>query len=330
MSALQRLRRLRIPPGHEVLRLPLEMSVVIGTLNRSGMLEHSLESLLRQTAPPGTFEIVVVDNGSTDRTIRLVQDVMARAPHVRLVHEPTRGLSNARNRGIAEAAAPVVGFFDDDGIAEPDWAETILRVFREDPSVDAVGGRIHVRWPGARPEWMPRSLEGYYGHCDYGDTRRELAFPDYPFGPNMAIKREPLRRINGFRSELGPTGKNMMACGETDLFLRLFALPIKAVYEPAAVVHHVVEADRARQEWSLARAFRHGICSATMQYLNGDRARSTWVRRGVVASYRAAVGRVATTTARLGGRPSDVVMARRGYTAYWSGFAKGARGLLQS
>lgn len=304
------------------------MSVVIGTLNRSDMLEQSLNSLLRQTTEPGTFEIIVVDNGSTDRTLELVTAMMARAPHMRLVHEPKRGLSNARNRGIAEAQAPLVAFFDDDGVAEPDWAEKILRVFHDEPDTGAVGGRIHVRWPGARPSWMPASLEGYYGHFDCGDRRREISLPTYPFGPNMVIRRDRLRQIGGFRSELGPTGKNLMACGETDLFYRLHQTPLKVVYEPAAVVYHVVPADRATKKWSLIRSFRHGICSATMAHLNGDKRRRTWLRRLLLASSRALVGGVSASTAVLGRSAESTVMSRGGNAMYWTGFARGAMTLL--
>jgi glycosyltransferase involved in cell wall biosynthesis len=298
------------------------MSVVIGTLNRSDMLEPSLRSLLRQTTAPGTFEIIVVDNGSTDRTIPLVESLIAEAPYMRLVHEPKRGLSNARNRGIAEARTPLVAFFDDDGVAEPDWAERILAVFRDEPDTGAVGGRIHVRWPADRPSWMGASLEGYYGHFDCGDRRREITLPTYPFGPNMVIRRDRLQQIGGFRSELGPTGRNLMACGETDLFQRLHQQPLKVIYEPAAVVHHVVPAERATRKWSLVRSFRHGICSATMAFLNGDRRRVVWARRCGVALGETLEAALATSLGFLGRQPQPVVMSRAGYTMYWAGFVR--------
>jgi glucosyl-dolichyl phosphate glucuronosyltransferase len=304
------------------------MSVVIGTLNRSDMLEQSLRSLLAQTIDPRLIEIVVVDNGSTDRTLTLVNEVMAAAPHVRLVHEPKRGLSNARNRGIAEARAPLVAFFDDDGIGEPDWAERVLRVFRDEPDTDAVGGRIHVRWPAERPSWMPASLAGYYGHFDCGETRHQIALPTYPFGPNMVIRRDRLQRIGGFRSELGPTGKNLMACGETDLFQRLHETPLKVVYEPAAVVHHVVPPDRATKTWSLVRSFRHGICSATMQYLNGDKRRRTWAGRVCLAGGRTLNAAVSTTVGYVARVPESIVMSRAGFAMYWAGFARASLNLL--
>jgi glucosyl-dolichyl phosphate glucuronosyltransferase len=305
------------------------MSVVIGTLNRSDMLEPSLRSLLAQTIDPGLIEIVVVDNGSTDRTLNLVSELMAVAPHMRLVHEPKRGLSNARNRGIAEARAPLVAFFDDDGIAEPDWAERILKVFEDEPETGAVGGRIHVRWPAGRPSWMPASLAGYYGHFDCGETRREIALPTYPFGPNMVIRRDRLQQIGGFRSELGPTGKNLMACGETDLFQRLHQVPLKVIYEPAAVVYHVVPPERATKKWSLVRAFRHGICSATMQYLNGDKRRRTWARRACLAGGRSLTSAASTTLGYLGRTSESTVMSRAGYVMYWTGFARASLNLLR-
>jgi glucosyl-dolichyl phosphate glucuronosyltransferase len=300
------------------------MTIVIGTLNRRELLQGSLVSLLRQRCPADRFEILVVDNGSTDGTQEMVRRLAAAASNMRLVEEPARGLSHARNRGIAEARGRLVAFFDDDAVAEPDWVEVLLGVFEGEPETDAAGGRIEVLWPDQRPLWMPRSIEGYYGLCDYGRERKRLAYPQYPFGSNMVIRRERLLAIGGFNTELGPTGGNLMAGGEQDLFFRLYRTDITIVYEPAALVHHWAPPERVTKRWTRRRAFRHGISNATMAYWNGTTGPRAWAGRLALAVWRCANGAAATATAVLGRAAPDIVVARSTTTLYWAGIARGA------
>jgi glucosyl-dolichyl phosphate glucuronosyltransferase len=302
----------------------LEMSIVIGTFDRCDTLSLALESLAKQTCDPRRFEIIVVDNGSTDGTRDLVAARQSTMRNLRYVVEPAIGLSNARNRGIAEARAGVVGFFDDDGEAEPDWAETVLRMFAEDPELDAMGGRIHPRWAGEQPVWFSRAVEGHYAVCDYGPTRHEIAFPQYPFGPNMAIRRARLLAIGGFRGELGPTGGNIKSCGETDLFYRLHQRPLRVVYEPSAVVHHRIPNSRATRKWLLKRAYRFGHSTSAMQYLNGRHRRLWWVRHAATSVFQVAMAGVATATAAITRSPESVVVSRASFLTYQLGFLRGA------
>ena len=302
----------------------LVMSLVIGTQDRAADLAIALDSLAKQTCDPRRFEIVVVDNGSRDGTRDLVAARQATMPNLRYVTEPVRGLSNARNRGIAEARAEIVGFFDDDGEAEPDWAQIILDTFASSPDIDAVGGRIDARWPGAAPVWVSRAIEGHYAVCNYGPARRDITFPEYPFGPNMAIRRSRLQAIGGFRSELGPLGSNVRSCGETDLFYRLQQRPLRVVYEPTAVVHHRIPQSRATRAWLLKRAYRFGRSTSAMQYLNGERRRLHWLQNVVRSSADAAGCAVAAAVAVVRRSHPAVVLSRASYLTYKAGFLRGA------
>src|SRR5262249_33819758 len=113
----------------------IDLSVVIATYNRSHLIRGALESVLRQQSSAGTaFEVLVVDNKSTDGTKRVVRSLM-REHRGRLIYlfEPRQGVSHARNRGVAAARAPVVAFMDDDVRAEPNWVATIKTVFDRHP-----------------------------------------------------------------------------------------------------------------------------------------------------------------------------------------------------
>jgi glycosyltransferase involved in cell wall biosynthesis len=303
----------------------LAMTVVIGTQDRSADLAIALDSLANQTCDPRRFEILVVDNGSRDGTRDLVAARQATMPNLRYVTEPVPGLSNARNRGIADARAEIVGFFDDDGEAEPDWATIVLDTFASSPDIDAVGGRIHARWPGGdTPDWMSSAIAGHYAICDYGPERRDISFPEYPFGPNMAIRRGRLQAIGGFRSELGPLGGNIRSCGETDLFYRLEQRPLRVVYEPRAVVHHRIPKSRATRAWLLKRAYRFGRSTSAMQFLNGGYGRLGWLKHLVAGSAQVGLAALATTVAVISRKSPAVVVSRASFVTYKAGFLRGA------
>jgi glycosyltransferase involved in cell wall biosynthesis len=303
------------------------MSVVVGTLNRATLLDRAVRSLLTQACAPGAIEVVVVDNGSTDATRQVVASLSANVKSGHALHyvcEPRLGLSFARNTGIERAAGRVVAFLDDDSEADPDWAERLLSIFRNDPTVGAAGGRTVVRWPGERPDWITGALEPYYGKCDYGDARKPLAFPEYPFGSNMAIRRSLLVDLGGFRTDLGARGNNLMAGEETDLFERLHARAVSVIYEPTALVHHWAAPERLTRRWSLRRAFKHGLSTAVMAFVKGDRGRRASTRSLFRALRLSAIGALSTIFALATAANSATIMSRSANTAYWAGFARGA------
>ncbi|HEU4780464.1 MAG TPA: glycosyltransferase family 2 protein [Steroidobacteraceae bacterium] len=301
-----------------------EASIVIGTLDRCELLGRAIRSILEQGCDPRRYEIVVVDNGSKDRTRQVVEEISAGANNVRYVVEPRLGLSIARNRGIAESRAPIIGFFDDDGTAEPGWLVKMLELFRQEPDIGAAGGLIRVAWPGSQPEWMPMDLQGYYAGCDYGATRRYLDFPQYPYGPNMMIRRSLLDAIGGFNESVGPKGQNIMSAGELDLFQRLYERPIKVVYEPTAVVNHWVPAERATRKWLLHRAYKHGFSSTRTKTVSVGRTRLAWLKLMVRALLRSGMACVAGALGAAGRAGKPVVTSRYAHMSYWGGVARGS------
>jgi glycosyltransferase involved in cell wall biosynthesis len=114
----------------------MKISVVIPALNEQGFIEKAVASLVGQSLPRRDFEIIVVDNGSTDETSALAK----RAGADCVVFEPMKGLSAARARGLAQATAPIIAFLDADCLAPPNWLERILRTFAAKPHIIALGG----------------------------------------------------------------------------------------------------------------------------------------------------------------------------------------------
>jgi glycosyltransferase involved in cell wall biosynthesis len=131
------------------------ISATICTHNRAEYLGKALKSLSVQTLPAEDFEVLVVDNASTDDTAALVESVRPILPSLRYVFEGSLGLSRARNTAIREARGDYIAFLDDDAVAVSEWLEAILTAFDTvKPTPVCVGGRIEPIWEGARPSWL--------------------------------------------------------------------------------------------------------------------------------------------------------------------------------
>ncbi len=240
----------------------MKCSIVVCTHNRSEQLEVVLEPLILQNYSHADYEIVVVDNHSTDKTKDVVRDVIKRSPvSVRYVHEKEIGLSHARNRGIRESSGEIIAFIDDDAIADYRWIESLLSSYKEKDIV-CVGGKALLKWPERfiRPNWLNRRLEPFLSGFDLGlEKETEVrGISKIPYGVNISFRREVLLK-NPFSIRLGRTDKRLYGGEETELCLRLIQQGWKIVYNPKAVVHHIVPEARTEQSYFIQRALDWGI-----------------------------------------------------------------------
>lgn len=219
-----------------------ELSVIICTYNRVQTLPECLEKLAVQHFPPERYEIIVVDNRSTDATPEVVRKFFQSHPELRFryVVETNQGLSFARNRGIREAAGDVVVFIDDDAFARADFLEELAGFFNRYPDAAACGGRIYPRFESKRPEWMSSFLIPLTSSLDRGDRLRLFPARKFPIGANMAVRRDRFDRYGDFNVRLGRSGNRLEGAEEKDLFYRLQQKGEKIYYLPSAIVEHFV------------------------------------------------------------------------------------------
>lgn len=217
------------------------ISVVICTHNRSDSLDRALRSLTRLTGTEGTaWEVVVVDNASSDST----RDVVERYVHTELpveyVFEEKTGLSHARNAGIARSSGEIVAFLDDDVSVRADWLEELERVFGE-RDASCVGGRALLRTETPRPSWWRKEYDAKVGHFDRGDEEISSRSSDDPLvgiGANLAFRRNVFERHGLFRADLGRKGRSLATGEEVDLMDRVRGSGELALYRPDLVVYH--------------------------------------------------------------------------------------------
>ena len=222
-----------------------DISVVITTYNRCLVLPGAVASILGKEAAGVQYEVIVVDNNSTDQT-RQVVDRFIEDGHsnLRYVFEGRQGISYGRNAGIATARAPIVAFTDDDVRVARDWVTQIKRAFDEHPDAVCVGGKILPRWPATPPSWLTRHHWWPLPLVDYGelprrsDAERPLLLPT----ANAAFRRVLFERIGPFDPEF--SGRE-----DHELLVRLWRAGLQGIYVPEMVVEAEVAVDRLTKRY---------------------------------------------------------------------------------
>ena len=229
-------------------------SVVVCTRNRCELLVPVLDALFALDYPSGRWELLVVDNGSTDDTLRIARDRERRRPEfVRIVEEPTLGLSTARNRGIRESRGEIVAFLDDDAFVCPDWLRVLVSALG-DEGVLVAGGPVEPLFDSALPDWFHDRFLPYLSAWDRGPALHDVRYNNYPRGANIAFRSEVFERFGGFCRQLGRRGRSLLSCEEIEVCLRVDRAGGRIVYVPDAPVGHVTATDRLTPRW-LARRF---------------------------------------------------------------------------
>jgi glycosyltransferase involved in cell wall biosynthesis len=211
--------------------MSLQISVIICTRNRSEQLRACLEHVRGLEPPRGGWELVIVDNGSGDTTQEVVRDFAASGVcRVVAVHEKARGLSRARNAGIARSTGNICAFTDDDCYVRPDYLVQLCRAF-EDSGAGYVGGRVVLHDPRDAPITIKDVMTPEV------ITPRRFLPAGIIHGANMAVSREVFQEVGGFDPLLGP-GTPLHAADDIDLLARACWSGWPGIYDPRPVVAH--------------------------------------------------------------------------------------------
>ncbi len=231
---------------------PLKITVVICTYNRCVYIRDAMESLYHQTLAKNAYEVIVVNNNSTDNTQQVCEQFMEAHSdaHYSYFNESRQGASFARNTGAAKARSPLLCFMDDDAIADKDYLEKIVRFFETHPDAGGLGGRIIPRYIPREPKWMSHFVSSLVGHFHYSNEVAIFAANKYPLESNMIIRKADFDQIGGFNLALPGVVGTLRIGGEgKDFFFRLKALGRTIYYDPAIRVQHVVETIKLTREY---------------------------------------------------------------------------------
>lgn len=235
-----------------------EISVIICSYNRARYIREALESLYRQDISKDFFEVIVVDNNSTDETDQVCHTFLNSHPdlNAQYLKESQQGSSFARNTGAEAAKGSILVFMDDDAVAEADFISGYIKLFEEIPDAVGAGGRIIPRYIPDEPAWMSYYVSSLVGNFDYSPIRCAFKQGKYPLESNMAVRNEAFKRIGGFNTDLPGVKGTLRIGGEgKDFFYRLTADGSSIIYDPAIRVMHVVETAK------LTRAYMYRVAS---------------------------------------------------------------------
>jgi glycosyltransferase involved in cell wall biosynthesis len=241
----------------------MNLTVIIVTYNRCQSLAKTLESVAVSSLPTSVeWEVLVVDNNSTDPTLQVVQDFRSRYPgRFRYLREPNPGKSFGLNAGILASRGDILAFIDDDVTVESTWLQNLAAALESGDWAGA-GGRILLERNFSPPRWLaldgPCNMGGMLARFDLGDNPGELQ--EAPYGTNMAFRKSMFEKYGLFRTDLGPSPNRQIPRPneDTEFGRRLIAAGERLYYEPSAVVHHPVPPGRLTREYFLAWWFDYG------------------------------------------------------------------------
>jgi GT2 family glycosyltransferase len=183
------------------------------------------------------------------------------------VYEEKIGLSHARNTGIRLAQGKLIAFADDDVEFDKRWGQEILNTFDDYPDAACIGGKSSPLFLDRKPEWANNDIFVFYGDTGFGETAKYIEFPKYPFGLNMAFRREVFDMVGMFSPELGRYGSSLLSGEEAELFYRISKYKLKTVYSPYVAVRHRIPADRTKTGWILSRFYWQGVSDVVFDQL---------------------------------------------------------------
>ena len=305
---------------------PLRLSVILPTFNRSDCLPAAIDALLGQGAESCAYEVIVVDNNSTDQTRAILASRVD--PRLRVVEEARQGLSFARNAGLAVARGELVAFTDDDVEAAPDWVVRIVGAFEQNAGIDGVGGRVLPVWSLPPPAWLTRDHWAPLALQDHGDVERifDASAPVGLVGANVAFRREVFARVGQFSPHVQRVKDGIGSTEDHELLTRLYAAGGRMLYVPRMLVRARVQADRYTRGYHRRWYRGHGRFHAMMRAPEMERSRMAIL--GVPSHLLRSAGRDAgRMAARLLSGDREGAFAAELRLRFFQGFVESRLGL---
>ncbi len=230
----------------------MKLSIVICSYNRAQYIGDALDSLYKQTTSLSDFEILLVDNNSTDGTPEVYKSWREIHPegNFQYLTEHQQGASYARNTGAAHAKTGWLCFIDDDAVAFPDFVANIIKHTQEKPTIVGFGGKIIPKYIPEKPVWMSYYVSSLVGNFDYSPVPCAFKKGKYPLESNMVIKKSVFDQIGGFNTTLPGVMGTLRIGGEgKELFYKVIGLGEEIYYDPNIIVYHVVETNKLTKEY---------------------------------------------------------------------------------
>jgi glycosyltransferase involved in cell wall biosynthesis len=241
----------------------MKLSVIIPTRNRADLLKKVLESIVKQSLNQLYFEVIVVDNGSSDNTRAIMHDFNSQIKNLRYFYDATPGLHVGRHLGLKESKNEILVYLDDDVELLPEHLENVLESFN-DNEVVLVGGKNLPRFESTPPTWLQKMWDetkiiGHLSIIDLGDDIKMIN-SNYVWGCNFSIKKSVLYEAGGFHPDAMPQ-ELIKFRGDGESYISQYIADKKytTLYNPKVSVYHFVPNNRMTEEYFCTRMYNQGI-----------------------------------------------------------------------
>ncbi|WP_109829795.1 glycosyltransferase [Reichenbachiella versicolor] len=237
------------------------LSVVICTYNRAELLKKTVKSLCNQDFSRSDYEILIINNQSTDHTNQVIQSLIKTYPENRILNflETSQGLSYARNRGVKESKGSLICFLDDDIIASRDLISVYCKFFKSHPQVSSAGGKVVPYFEVDPPVWLSSYLLPLYAQQNLGDCDSVFRKNSFPIGANMCFRSSFFHTYGLFDTNLGRKGVELLAGEEKELISRAHLKSDFSNYVAGAVIQHYIPEKRLNLNYIKRQALGTGL-----------------------------------------------------------------------
>lgn len=238
------------------------LSIILCTYNRDKYIYNVLQSIAQNDYPCNQYEIVLVNNNSTDNTESECSRFQTDYPHIQFRYciETNQGLSYARNRGIQESKGDILVYVDDDALVNQEYLHTYAEFFEKNPDIAAAGGPIIPKYETTEPAWMSHyTRQLVTGKLYLGDKEREFPKSAFPGGGNAAYRKSVFDKIGFFNVELGRKGNSLIGAEEKDLFDKMTTIGIRFFYLPTAILYHIIPEKKLSQDYFNRLTYSIGV-----------------------------------------------------------------------
>jgi glycosyltransferase involved in cell wall biosynthesis len=245
-----------------------DVSVIICTYNRCDILPKALQSMLSQDCGDISYEVLIVDNNSTDQTRQVCDSFLSQGHgNLRYIFEIKQGISHARNAGIASARGSILAFTDDDVHASNNWVANIKKAFDKHTEVDCIGGKVLPEWDSEPPRWLTRDHWAPLALLDYGEQPVciDAKNPICLVGANFAFRREVFDQIGLFSPTLQRVENGIGSMEDHELLLRLWRVNLQTMYTPDLIMMADVQSERLTKKYHRRWHTGHGHFYALMR-----------------------------------------------------------------
>lgn len=249
----------------------MNLSIVIPTLNRAESLKKTLQSIVEQDISKDIFEVIVIDNGSTDDSRDVCKLFERQLKNFVYHYDDEPGQLTGRHKGTELSKGEIISFIDDDVELNPGWVRSILELFNGNEWVSIIGGPCLPKYQSSPPAWLNFFWQSTpYGGTmclplsliDLGTEMQEID-PLYVFGLNYSIRKKVLIDLGGFNPDCIPELlQKYQGDGETGLSLKAKSRGIKALYASSAMLYHQVSAERMTAQYFEKWYYYSGVCQS--------------------------------------------------------------------